>query len=69
MRAQDADAEKAIVLAFLRTGHPLLALATVIIKSVLRATGRLAILAACLTLSPGGGPIAALPAPPVIHGQ
>ena len=55
MRDEDQVTEKVIVLAFLRTGHPGLAFATVMVKSAIKASRSIAIVAGCLAMGPGGG--------------
>jgi hypothetical protein len=67
MRMDDREVEKALALAFLRTGHPGLALATVIIKSGFRVLARTALVVGCVALAPGGGPTTGLSALPGIH--
>ena len=55
MRTEECQAEKAIALAFLRKGHPWLAFGTVIVNSGARTINRMALLAICVVLGPGGG--------------
>lgn len=55
MGQEDQGTEKAIVLAFLRKGHPGLAFATVLVKSAIRTSRSVAVVATCLFVGPYGG--------------
>jgi hypothetical protein len=60
MREEDQDSERAIVLAFLRNGYPGLAFATVLVKSAIKTSRSVAMLASCIALGVGGGGAALL---------